>query len=100
MNRKARRAARKDQRPGLQAPERTAEPFASPASSARGAVLLARRLAEQGDFTGALAALDEALRAQPNDPILHTWRGRALNSLLRFDEAARAFDDALGNGGP
>lgn len=94
VNRKARRAARGDQRPGLTAPERT-EPFASAASPPEAATLLARRFAQQGDFTGALAALDEALRAQPNDPILHTWRGRALNSLWRFDDATKAFAEAL-----
>jgi protein O-GlcNAc transferase len=100
MNRKARRAARSDQRPGLPASERIVEPFASPACSAEGATLLARRLAQQGDFTGALAALDEALRGQPSDPILHTWRGRALNSLWRFDEATEAFGQALRGSSP
>jgi protein O-GlcNAc transferase len=68
--------------------------------SASEATSLARRLAQQGDFIGALAALDEALRAQPNDPILHTWRGRALNSLWRFDEATNAFGEALRIGSP
>jgi predicted O-linked N-acetylglucosamine transferase (SPINDLY family) len=70
------------------------------AAREEGATLLARRLAQQGDFTGALSALDEALRAQPNDPILHMWRGRALNSLWRFDEATQAFGEALRIGGP
>lgn len=72
--------------------ERPSLPAAAPGKAA---TLLARSLAQQGDFSGALAALDDALRALPNDPILHTWRGRALNSLLRFDDAAQAFGAAL-----
>jgi protein O-GlcNAc transferase len=65
-----------------------------------GATLLARRLAQQGDFAGALATLDEALRSRPNDAILHMLRGRALNSLWRFDEATEAFGEALRVGNP
>jgi predicted O-linked N-acetylglucosamine transferase (SPINDLY family) len=96
MNRKARRAARNEKRPAgaLLGPA----PESSAAVQATAA--LGKRLAQQGDFSGALAAMDEALRAEPNNIQLHMWRGRALNSLWRFDDAVRAFDQALRLGGP
>jgi len=95
MNRKARRAARNENRPTGAALGRNSESSAT----AQATATLGKRLAQQGDFSGALAAMDEALRAEPNNVQLHTWRGRALNSLWRFDEAMRAFDQALRLGG-
>ncbi len=44
--------------------------------------------------------MDEALHAEPHNIQLHMWRGRALNSLWRFDEALGAFDQALRWAGP
>jgi protein O-GlcNAc transferase len=96
MNRKARRAARNEKHPAGAALGRTPEPSAAVQATAA----LGKRLAQQGDFSGALAAMDEALRAEPNNVQLHMWRGRALNSLWRLDEALRAFDQALRLGGP
>ncbi|MHC4560976.1 MAG: caspase family protein [Planctomycetota bacterium] len=42
-----------------------------------------------------LAACDEALKAQPGDPILHNGRGKILLQMGRFDEARNAFMMAL-----
>jgi predicted O-linked N-acetylglucosamine transferase (SPINDLY family) len=66
-----------------------------PSAGAKAGIALARRLAQKGDFSAALAAIDEALRAQPSDPALYLWRGRALNSLWRPGEALEAFRRAL-----
>jgi|HubBroStandDraft_1064217.scaffolds.fasta_scaffold10756_2 protein O-GlcNAc transferase len=96
MNRKARRAARNEKRPAGATLGRPPESSAAVQATAT----LGKRLAQEGDFSGALAAMDKALRAEPNNIQLHMWRGRALNSLWRLDEAVRAFDQALGLGGP
>lgn len=44
----------------------------------------------QGDYAGALKQCDQAIALQPNDPLLHQFRGLALFALQRYDEAAGA----------
>ncbi len=87
MNRKARRDGRKDGRPS--SPETEAD------ATARRELELGKRLAQQGDFSAALVAIDRALHAKPRDPRLYLWRARALSSMWRLDEALDAFRDAL-----
>jgi protein O-GlcNAc transferase len=92
MNRKARRAARNDKRPEGSAQEQATE---SPSDVVQAQITLGKRLAQQGDFSGALAVIEEALRSEPNNVLLHMLRGRVLNSLWRPDEATLAFGHAL-----
>ena len=48
----------------------------------------ARALFHDGDYAGALAKTDEALKSLPNDTSLHEFRGLCLFALGRYDEAA------------
>ena len=88
MNRKARRAARNDKRPEGSAREQATE---SASDAVQAQIALGKRLAQQGDFSGALAVIEEALRSEPSNVLLHMLRGRVLNSLWRPDEATLAF---------
>ncbi len=52
-------------------------------------------LLQQGRFQEALAAFDEALRAEPASVDAQIGRGRALNALGNLPEAIRAYEAAL-----
>jgi tetratricopeptide (TPR) repeat protein len=53
--------------------------------------LLARALYDTGDYTGAVAAADAALRGHPTDGVARITRASALNALCRFEAAAADF---------
>jgi tetratricopeptide (TPR) repeat protein len=55
----------------------------------------AQSLLEEQSFAEALEKIDYALAQVPNDPKYHTLRGKILQSLLRWDEAILAFEEAL-----
>jgi TolA-binding protein len=48
----------------------------------------ARALFKQGDFAGALAATDAALKAMPNDAAIHEFRALCLFALGQYPQAA------------
>ncbi len=50
---------------------------------------------QMGDHTGALALMDDALRATPGDPILWSNRSLAARALGRREEAIRCLREAL-----
>jgi len=52
------------------------------------AIDLARNAFRSGDFTGALASVEVALKQTPNDPNLHEFRALCLFALGRYEEAA------------
>jgi tetratricopeptide (TPR) repeat protein len=52
----------------------------------------------QADYSGALAECDKALALNPNDALLHEFRGLALFALHRYDEAAGAVYAVLSQG--
>jgi len=52
----------------------------------------------QGDYAGALSQCDKAIALQPNNSLLHEFRGLALFALHRYDEAAGAVYAVLSNG--
>ena len=52
----------------------------------------------QGDYAGALSQCDKAIALQPNDALLHEFRGLALFALHRYDEAAGAVYAVLSAG--
>ena len=52
----------------------------------------------QGDYAGALKQCDQAIALQPNDALLHEFRGLALFALHRYDEAAGAVYAVLSAG--
>lgn len=54
-----------------------------------------KRLLEEGDFDGALALFDGALRLNDRDPDAWNCRGAALRSLGRYDEAIECFNRSL-----
>jgi serine/threonine protein kinase len=58
------------------------------AEEARG--LIARR-----DLDGALSRIDSAIRQVPNEADYYNLRGNILQSLLRWDEAVEAYEEAL-----
>ncbi len=72
----------------------------SPAATDRATELLdaAHNAFQQADYTGALAQCDKAIALQPNDPLLHEFRGLALFALQRYDEAAGAIYAVLSAG--
>ena len=71
----------------------TAEEQATPLFDA------ARNAFMQGDYTTALAQVDQAIAQVPNDTVLHEFRGLALFALGRYKEAAAA-DYAVLSAGP
>ena len=52
----------------------------------------------QGDYAAALKQCDQAIALQPNDVLLHEFRGLALFALRRYDEAAGAVYAVLSAG--
>jgi tetratricopeptide (TPR) repeat protein len=52
----------------------------------------------QGDYAAALKQCDQAIALQPNDALLHEFRGLALFALHRYDEAAGAVYAVLSAG--
>ncbi len=52
----------------------------------------------QGDYAGALKQCDQAIALQPNDALLHEFRGLALFALHRYNEAAGAVYAVLSAG--
>jgi tetratricopeptide (TPR) repeat protein len=53
------------------------------------------RLADTGDWAGALAAFDQVLKLRPDYPEAWLSRGVALDSLGRHQEALESYDEAL-----
>ncbi len=58
----------------------------------------ARAAFQSGDYAGALAQADTALRQTPNDPTAHEFRATCLFALGRYDESAAAFYTVLSAG--
>ena len=54
----------------------------------------AQRLLKDRKFDDALAKVDYAIAQVPNEPAYHLLRGKLLQTLLRWDEAALGFDEA------
>jgi tetratricopeptide (TPR) repeat protein len=52
----------------------------------------------QGNYAGALSQCDKAIAVQPNDALLHEFRGLALFALHRYNEAAGAVYAVLSAG--
>jgi tetratricopeptide (TPR) repeat protein len=52
----------------------------------------------QGDYAAALKQCDQAIALQPNDALLHQFRGLALFALRRYNEAAGAVYAVLSAG--
>ncbi len=50
---------------------------------------------DKGDPFSALKSLDRAIAANPNEGILHAWRGSTLHTLGRFDEGTEAYERAF-----
>ena len=48
----------------------------------------AREAFRQNNYAGALTQCDKAIALEPNDPLMHEFRGLVLFALHRFDEAA------------
>jgi tetratricopeptide (TPR) repeat protein len=55
----------------------------------------AAALLQQQDFRNALARIDYALEQVPNEAGYHALRGNVLQSLLRWEEAVAAYEEAL-----
>ena len=57
----------------------------------------AESLSDAGDYAGALAELETAMRAEPTNPAVHTARGWALENLgpERLVDARVAYEEAL-----
>ena len=55
----------------------------------------AKGLIQKKDLDGALARIDAAIRQVPNEAAYYNLRGNILQSLLRWDEAVEAYEDAL-----
>ena len=49
----------------------------------------------QGDADAALARIDSAIRQVPNEPEYYNLRGNILQTMLRWEDAVEAYDDAL-----
>ena len=58
----------------------------------------ARAAFQAGDYAGALAQADTALKQTPNDPTVHELRATCLFALGRYDESAAAFYTVLSAG--
>lgn len=55
----------------------------------------ARKLMDGREFTNALDKIDYAIQQVPNAAEYHVLRGHILQGLLRLDEAAEAYEEAL-----
>ncbi len=58
----------------------------------------ARQAFKNGQFQNALDAIDRAIQAQPNDPVLHEFRALALFALGNYDQAAGTIHAVLAVG--
>jgi tetratricopeptide (TPR) repeat protein len=58
--------------------------------------LRSTKLCSEGEFEAAIAAADDELVLQPDEPEAHFNRGQALAALDRFGEAVAAYERALG----
>ncbi len=58
----------------------------------------ARQAFMAGDYTTALAQIDQAIASVPNDPTLHEFRGVTLFALGRYQEAAGVMYAVLSSG--
>jgi serine/threonine protein kinase/tetratricopeptide (TPR) repeat protein len=55
----------------------------------------AKDLVKKKDLDVALARIDSAIRQVPNDPDFYNLRGNILQTMLRWDDAVEAYEDAL-----
>ncbi len=69
-----------------------AQPAAAPSDATVDAAL---EKFKAGDYAGALAGFDTALRAAPNDSVIHEVRALCLFALGRYGEAAAALNAVL-----
>jgi tetratricopeptide (TPR) repeat protein len=60
-----------------------------------GYLRLGGALAKEKDWDGALAAVREATRLQPENAVLHTWQAQILHSAGRHDEALQGLVDVM-----
>lgn len=58
----------------------------------------ARQQFKNGRYQEALAAVDRAIQAQPNDPVLHEFRALTLFALGNYDQAAGTIHSVLAVG--
>ncbi|MEX0668891.1 MAG: tetratricopeptide repeat protein [Pirellulales bacterium] len=77
------------------AAEAPAEQPATPPSPADAAVDEALAKFKAGDYAGALAGFDAALKLSPKDSVIHEVRALALFALGRYPEAAAALNAVL-----
>jgi tetratricopeptide (TPR) repeat protein len=75
-----------------QPPSQEAAPPSSPADAAVDAALGKFRA---GDYAGALAGFDQALKLSPKDSVIHEVRALSLFALGRYTEAAAALNAVL-----
>jgi serine/threonine protein kinase len=61
---------------------------------------MARSYREQLDLNAALASIDSALKLDPTQASYHAFRGDLLQTLGRFAESRKAYDDAMALGWP
>ena len=93
----------KHERDNLRASEAGATHYASQLSQAltdlRGVAPIfaeeASELVKKKDLDAALARIDSAIRQLPNEPEYYNLRGNILQTMLRWDDAVEAYDDAL-----
>ena len=55
----------------------------------------ARELVKKKDLDAALARVDSAIRQVPNEPDYYNLRGNILQTMLRWDDAVEAYEEAL-----
>ena len=55
----------------------------------------ARELVKKKDLDAALARIDSAIRQVPNEAEYYNLRGNILQTMLRWDDAVEAYDEAL-----
>ena len=54
-----------------------------------------KSLLEEGNFEDALSNFEQALLQNPSDPDMWNFKGAALRSLGRYDEAIECFNKSL-----
>lgn len=54
-----------------------------------------KRYLKEGNFEGALGFFDQALLLNQSDPDLWNYKGTALRSMGRYDEAIECFNKSL-----
>jgi Flp pilus assembly protein TadD len=60
-----------------------------------GLVINGKELLEKGNFEEALSFFEQALLLNQNDPELWNYKGIALRSMGRYDEALECFNRSL-----